>query len=332
MNTNSSVFADSELSPLDKAYMTINYPFPTGAPVLTHWSLSVAMDVAGVPAKLAAEITVLANDPAFDVSQIRTKFAQWTQEAHQTTHKEMALSPSITHPAHGLPHARRINEDREILSRPIASRSDCAASSPPSQSMISGAQHAVAAVQSLWELPEVSDHIDYNPKVELNYRVIDSVPPATPYQLNVLEMAMGAWESCCCVRFVEVTEGYDPPLRILIKPGKPDDEERSHTLLGTGARGVRSPDPTVTLYLFENENEAEAWDNEKNHDIWPLGEECNRRTCLHEVCRYAYFISNVIANHLYSLDMSSAFFMSIMEPLSLWMRPTNMTICLRIGA
>lgn len=286
-------FADSELSPLDKAYMTINYPFPAGAPAPTHWSLSIALDVAGVPAELANEIVNLAKDPRFDVSEIRTKFAHWSQEAHHTMHKEMALSPATVHPTHDLPRTQRRHKGKKILSQSITTPSDCATTSPVTQSVIAGAQHAVSVRHLLWELPEVVDDMpDYHPKIELKYQVIDTVRPPTQYQMDRLVRAMAAWEKCCCVRFVAAKEeDGTPPLRILINLGEPDDlKKRSSAYIGTTIDEVSPSKPTVTLYLFENEEESIAWDEKPKEDAWPLGRDLNLRTCLHEVCHLPYFV------------------------------------------
>lgn len=293
-NAYCDIFADSELSPLDKAYTTINYPFPAKAKVPTEWSLSVALEVAGVPAELAREITRLANDPAFDVSEIRSKFAHWAQEAHHTTHKEMALSPAISDRIHSLP-VPDTHEDADNLSQPIINSSDCATPSPATQNTISGAQHAVSVRHLLWDLEEARDSeslLDYHPKVELKYHVIDSVRSPTQYQLDRLRTAMDAWERCCCVRFVAAEEGDTPPLRILIELCEPNDfERRSYTEdIGTTITLVPSPKPTVVLYLFESEDESIAWDKKKKKSTWLPGKDLNLRSCLHEVCLHASFV------------------------------------------
>lgn len=285
---------DSELSPLDKAYVTINYPFPAGTRAPTDWTLLVALDVAAVPADVASEISRLAHAPSLDVSEIRSRFAHWAQDAHHTLHAEMSLElPAVHDPIQALPDAKPDVTDVVRSSQSITSMSDCGTSSSDAEQAVSGAQHAVVLEPLLWELED-------GPEAQVNLEYCFVNLP-TPYQIGLLTTAMEDWQNCSAVRFVRVPPLNNPPLLIKFVVDNPNSVWRSHvTGLGTRTRreANRSVGYTVLLRLCQDDAAAEDWD--RNNPSSTPARDRNLRSCLHEVCLNGSTLVNAFLLMIYA--------------------------------
>jgi len=66
---------NSALTPLDKAYMVINYPRPAPHPDAPEWTLAFALDVAGVDSRTTKRILDLHKQDK--INDLRTTFNMW---------------------------------------------------------------------------------------------------------------------------------------------------------------------------------------------------------------------------------------------------------------
>jgi hypothetical protein len=90
--------ADSELSEMDKAYISIAYPFPSEHPAAAGWSLKKALSIAGVPAEDQKDILQYAKDGK--LTDVRTKFfndSMKSQRSLKDAGAQRAVSPSVIH-------------------------------------------------------------------------------------------------------------------------------------------------------------------------------------------------------------------------------------------
>jgi hypothetical protein len=88
--------ADSELSEMDKAYISIAYPFPNEHPAEAGWSLKKALGIAGVPAEDQEKILEYAKNGK--LNDVRATFFHDSMKSQRSLKgAQRAVSPSVIH-------------------------------------------------------------------------------------------------------------------------------------------------------------------------------------------------------------------------------------------
>lgn len=232
------------LSPMDKAYMRIMYPFPGETKELTK-----ALEQVGIakdnPEKSQMILKIVSESPSdgsLDPEPIRRIFSKWTRDKHAAANKSRDLQPP--------PEQHRAG--RTINARPYDMCSTKTHPEPLEQKKGSspsekGASRAV--IDPTWldrlGIGSIVDEEDYIR--EISWTVVScpqpmndpKVLPAQRYQIDRLKEALQDWAKVASVEFIEVKPAEDADIIFTF--------QKNHSATG---QGIAKYDATHRSYCL----------------------------------------------------------------------------------